>query len=246
MYLVFLPMKTSNLKILAIDTATEACSVSLNLGGTVSKQIEIAPNGHSKLVLGMVQSLLQQARLGLKQLDVLAVNVGPGSFTGLRIGIGVTQGLAYGAGLKVIPVGSLEVLAQAVPHQVVLAAIDARMQQIYYALYHKLPDGEQREIIQPGLIAPDRLVIKDQGEVVGTGSGWDSYAPVMTEAMQGTLLNWLPQQYPEASTLSTIAAARGLKNAISPLELTVCYIRNEIVNTPARVNQSAMGINQNL
>ena len=136
-------MSAAELKILAIDTATEACSVALNLHGTVTQRFEIAPNGHSKLVLDMAESLLKQCGLDLQQLDALAVDVGPGSFTGLRIGVGVAQGLAYGAGRKVIPVGSLDALAHGVFYEAsheasqatVLAAIDARMGQIYYGLY---------------------------------------------------------------------------------------------------------------
>ena len=199
-------MTAAKLNILAIDTATEACSVALNLHGVVTQQLEIAPNGHSRLVLGMAKTLLQQSELDLKQLDALAVDVGPGSFTGLRIGIGVAQGLGYGAGLKVIPVGSLEALAWAVPHRFVLAAIDARMQQIYYGLYcnppGNPPDREPQTMIKPALISPQRLVIGDEiiedriigdgdeNGIVGVGSGWDRYAPVLLEAANGPSVEW--------------------------------------------------------
>ena len=252
-------MTAAKLNILAIDTATEACSVALNLHGVVTQRLEIAPNGHSRLVLGMAKTLLQQSELDLKQLDALAVDVGPGSFTGLRIGIGVAQGLGYGAGLKVIPVGSLEALAWAVPHRFVLAAIDARMQQIYYGLYRNPPgnppDREPQTMIKPALISPQRLVIGDEiiedriigdgdeNGIVGVGSGWDRYAPVLLEAANGPvsngpvsngpMSNWLAGQYPEAATVSRLACARGLQSAVSPLRLSASYIRNDVATPSA-------------
>ena len=148
-------MTSHNLKILAIDTVTEVCSVALNLHGAVTQRLEIAA-GHSRLVLGMAQTLLRQCGLTLDQLDALAVDIGPGSFTGTRIGIGVAQGLAFGAGLKVIPVRSLEALAHAQPNETVLPAIDARMGQIYHGLY-RTPDGVLQTIGEPALAEPAQL-----------------------------------------------------------------------------------------
>lgn len=254
-------MPTTDLSILAIDTVTEACSVAVNLRGVVVQQMEIAPRGHSRIVLTMVQSLLQQHAITLQELDALAVDIGPGSFTGVRIGIGVAQGLAYGAGLSVIPVGSLETLAYAVPHSHVLPAIDARMQQIYYGLYRNSPAlpqaaqanlseqptapmppsqfspcAEPQAIIPPTLVAPQDLRInpsEPQQHIVGSGSAWDCYAPRLLESLDGVVVDWLPEQYPQAAAVSRIAAARGLQSAISPLQLTACYVRNKVVQSGA-------------
>ncbi len=249
-------MNKHNLKILAIDTATESCSVAINLGGVVTRELEIAPNGHSRLVLGMVESLLHQCDIELRQLDALAVDVGPGSFTGVRIGIGVAQGLAYGGGLLVIPVGSLEALACEVadnvrhetshetrhethdetPHEIVLSAIDARMGQVYYGLY-RCPRNRTnaaaqsmlaQPIRQPALGAPDSLAVGGEVGIIGTGSGWDRYAPIMLEVLNGSVLKWLAKRYPDAAAVSRIAAARGLPAAISPLELTAAYLRDNV------------------
>lgn len=227
----------TELKILAIDTVTEACSVALNLGGVITRQFQIAPNGHSRLVLGMVESLLQQSALDLRQLDALAVDVGPGSFTGVRIGIGVAQGLAYGAGLAVIPVGSLEALAHETARgetsdetATVLAAIDARMRQVYYGLYRK--QGESlRALIEPALAAPESLAIGNAKNIIGVGSAWDRYGTMMREALSGSVTKWLAGRYPEAAAVSRIAVARGLSGAISPLELTAAYIRDDVAKT---------------
>ena len=107
-------MSATDLNILALDTVTEACSVALLARGTVEQRFEAAANRHSRRVLGMAQEVLRARGLALRDLDALAVDVGPGAFTGARIGIGVAQGLAYGADLTVIPVNSLEALAAAV------------------------------------------------------------------------------------------------------------------------------------
>ena len=236
-------MSTAELKILAIDTATEACSVALNLHGTVTQRFEIAPNGHSQLVLDMAESLLKQCGLDLQQLDALAVDVGPGSFTGLRIGVGVAQGLAYGAGRKVIPVGSLDALAHGVFYEAsheasheasqatVLAAIDARMGQIYYGLYGR-PEKKPRTLIEPALASPESLAVGDEKTIVGAGSGWDCYAPVMLEALGGSVAKWLAGRHPEAATVSRMAAAAGLESAISPLALSAVYVRDNVAARP--------------
>lgn len=232
-------MVANSLAILAIDTVTEACSVALNLHGETTQELEIAPQGHSRLALNMVQSLLQQQGLKLNELDAVAVDVGPGSFTGVRIGLGIAQGLAYGAGLPVIAVDSLETLAYAATaeaeHRLVLPAIDARMQQVYYGLYRNQPTQtspsiELKAIIPPTLSDPQQVMLSDQrpAEIVGIGSAWDCYAAEMTEAMPGATVNWLEQRYPEAETLSKIAAQRGMQQAISPLRLVASYVRNEV------------------
>ena len=237
-------MNKTKLKILAIDTATEACSVALNLGGEITHRSEIAPKSHSKLVLGMVEFLLQQSGLELRQLDALAVDVGPGSFTGVRIGIGTAQGLAYGAGLKVVPVGSLETLAYDAAHETVLAAIDARMGQVYYGLYANpvapqagLPEAIPEAIIEPALASPQHLNVGQRSGIVGVGSGWDRYAPVLLESLNGSLnesvSKWLAGRYPDAQAVSRIAAVRGMQSACSPLELTASYIRDEVATVSA-------------
>ena len=127
------------MKLLAIDTVTEACSAALWLDGEVQERFELAPRRHTTLILPMVQQLLADSGLSLSQLDALAVDRGPGSFTGVRIGTGVVQGLAYAVDLPVVPVSSLATLAQAVwqklQHEHVLALIDARMQEVYWARY---------------------------------------------------------------------------------------------------------------
>ncbi len=255
----------TGLVILAIDTATQACSVALNLRGEITQRREIAPQGHSKLVLDMVAGLLRQAGLALKQVDIIAVDVGPGSFTGVRIGLGVAQGLAYGAGLMVAPVGSLAALAHGAAQSLAVApssaaaapllwaAIDARMQQIYHALYRHRAGAEPQPIIAPALIAPQDVGAASRAldsaardaPIIGLGSGWDRYAAIMLAALAADAAGaspeqtargraqWLPERYPQAAAVAQIAAARGRAAAIPALQLTACYIREQVAAIPA-------------
>ena len=125
------------MKLLALDTATEACSAALYIDGEIKQEYQLAPREHTRLILAMVESLLVEAGITIKQLDALAFGRGPGSFTGVRIATGAVQGMAYGADLPVVPVSTLASIAQSVhdEHQAesVLTAIDARMQAVYWA-----------------------------------------------------------------------------------------------------------------
>jgi len=126
------------MKILAIETASESCSVALSLDGVLRERSSLAPRGHAERLLPWVQELLAEAGIALQDLDAVAFSRGPGSFTSLRIGIGVAQGLAWGAGLPVVPVSSLRSAAQAaVAHgvQAAMVALDARMDEVFSGLY---------------------------------------------------------------------------------------------------------------
>ena len=127
------------MKLLAIDAATEACSVGLQIGDDILVRHEIAPRGHALRLLPMVDEVLAEASVSLNSLDGIAFDCGPGSFTGVRIGTSVTQGLAFGADLPVIPISSLAIIAQGVwldsGEKQVLSVIDARMAEVYWGHY---------------------------------------------------------------------------------------------------------------
>jgi len=132
------------MRLLALDTSTEACSVALLLDGELRMRFQVTERSHADLVLPMVESLLDEAGLGLADLDGLAFGRGPGAFTGLRIASGVVQGLALGAGLRVAPVSSLAAVAEqvpALPGEVVLACNDARMGEVYSGRFRREADG---------------------------------------------------------------------------------------------------------
>jgi tRNA threonylcarbamoyladenosine biosynthesis protein TsaB len=220
------------MKILAIDTATEACSVALLNGDEINQEIEIQPTGHSRLVLKMVDKVLVDAGVGLESLDLIAVNNGPGSFTGVRIGLGVTQGLAYGAHLPVIGVCSLEVLAVSIDSGLVMPAIDARMNQIYCSLYSVAGGYRPVEKFGPIVVRPDQIPFELEEPIFGLGSGWDAYADTIVSGIRHKEVQVMKDKYPQAKNLARVARSIGLKSTTEPCQLQASYIRNEIVQKP--------------
>src|ERR1700737_2556049 len=123
------------MRVLALDTATEACSVALLSGDEVICRFAEGGLAHAQQVLGMVEAVLAEAEVSLSMLDGIAASIGPGAFTGVRISVAVAQGLAFGAGLRVAPVTTLEALAsQAIGRgsSAALACLDARMGEVYW------------------------------------------------------------------------------------------------------------------
>lgn len=171
--------------ILAIDTATDACSVALSVGGETYVRQELAVRDNSRLILPMIDELLMETGIELPELDALACTCGPGSFTGLRIGMGVVQGLAFGASLPVLPISTLQTLAAKAIRSAglgegsaVIPCLDARMDEVYWGLYRNIGGF-------PEAIARDRL---DKPEVVG----WPSHAtdPAESEVAMGIGSGW--------------------------------------------------------
>ncbi|RRJ85141.1 tRNA (adenosine(37)-N6)-threonylcarbamoyltransferase complex dimerization subunit type 1 TsaB [Aestuariirhabdus litorea] len=162
--------------LLAIDTATEACSVALDVNGETLSEWALIPRQHSEMILPMVDRLLASAGLVLSQVDGIAFGRGPGAFTGVRIATAIVQGLAFATDKPVLPISTLAALAQQAArcHQAtrVLAAIDARMDEIYWAGYHCSDDGVV-EIIPEQVCAPEQVVLPaDTQGWMGIGTGW--------------------------------------------------------------------------
>jgi tRNA threonylcarbamoyladenosine biosynthesis protein TsaB len=215
------------LKILAIDTSTEYCSVAL-LDGEITSQGTLAGQRHSELVLPMVKRILNEAGLALTQLDGIAFGAGPGSFTGLRIACGVAQGLAFGAGLPVIGICTLEALAHEAGGRSVIAALDARMSEIYHAAYQKTAAGWQ-SISEPALCLPVDAPLVQGNDWTGCGSGFDLYDKVLLDRYLGQVRHVVRGQRPNARAMVELAAPRfttGL--GVDPAIATPLYIRNKV------------------
>lgn len=173
---------------LAIDASTEACSVALQVNKKIYSCYELCPQSHSLQLLPMVDKLLKEANITLSQCNGLIFGRGPGSFTGVRIGVGVAQGLAFAADLPVIGVSSLQAMAQLayIKHQQtkVFATIDARMGEVYNGYFeldqhnimqaHRLADQQDEAVTAPALVHQrlDKIVAMP---VYGVGTGWDAY-----------------------------------------------------------------------
>jgi len=196
-----------SIKILAIDTATEACSAALSVHGEQTECYEIAPRRHAELILGMVDQLLSSAGLQVADLDALAFGCGPGAFTGVRISAGVIQGLAFAAKLPVVPISTLATLAQGATGEYadIISAIDARMHEIYWGMYHTGPDGLVLPVRADALSRPDQIEIPAGTNWYGAGSGWESYADILRERLGDCLAGYSGDRFPRAADMIPLA-----------------------------------------
>ena len=171
------------MKVLAIDTATERCSVALRVEGALTTREVVTPRGHADLILPMVEEVLREAGLSLRQLDGIAYGRGPGAFTGVRIAIGVVQGLAFGANLSTVGISNLAAVAQQVgaagAH--ILVCMDARMQEVYWGTFEASSnDDDLIPIADERVSPPERVEIGDWMPTVAAGTGFGSY-PALRE-----------------------------------------------------------------
>ena len=222
------------MRLLALDTSTAACSVAAWGGeGLLCERLEWTGQGHSERLLPLVDAVLAEAGWRLAECDALAFGRGPGSFTALRIGIGVVQGLAFGAGLPVIPVSSLAALAQGQPAGRVLAAIDARMGQVYWAPFQRDPGGRMRPLAEEAVSDPGALDWRGEGTWLGAGSGWDQYAGVLLEALGGRVRDWRPRQAPRAAGVAALGAVELAAGRVLEAQLALPrYLRDRVARRP--------------
>lgn len=220
------------MKILALESATESCSVALLDGDAVHARSQLAPREHAALLLPMVQEVLAESGLTLSALDAIAFGRGPGSFTGVRIATGVTQGLAFAADLPVLPVSTLAALAQGALRELgaqqVAAAIDARMGEVYWGLY-RVQDGVMVLEDVEGVFAPALVPMPAEKGYTGYGSGWAAYGAVLAERCGIT--EYQDERFPQAEDLLPLAAAgwqAGL--AVSAAEAQPVYLRDQVTH----------------
>jgi len=192
------------MKLLVLDTSTEWCSAALWLDGRVQARRVLAEQRHSSLLLPMVDELLRESAIGLRQLDGIGYGAGPGSFTGLRIACAVTQGLAFGADLPVAGVSTLQSIAEQAGAERVLTVLDARMAEVYWAAYRR--DGAGwRAVSDPALALPESVSVPAGGGWVGAGNGFVALGEALRPRLaalariDGTLM-------PDAAAMAPLAA----------------------------------------
>lgn len=222
------------MKILALETSTEACSVALLCGHEILEHFEIAPRQHAAMLLPMVDRLIKQAGLQLKQLDALALGYGPGSFMGVRLAVSTAQGLAMGAQLPVVPVSSLQALAQRAWQQQAMSHIapawDARMGEIYWGAYE-----ERQGIMQPlqpdQLSAPPAIQLPGQAAWKLVGNAWQVYRADLPEVLQQDI----ELLHPNAAAVATLAAHYfALGQALPPERIEPKYLRQRVAFKPGQ------------
>lgn len=215
--------------ILAIETSTEYCSVALWHDGEVHQRCELVGQKHSEVLIPMIDDLLRATGHKLQAMDGIAFGKGPGSFTGVRIACGVAQGLALGAGVKVVGVCTLQALAEASGRDKVITALDARMGELYLAAYEKR-DGAWVEVVVPCLCRADVAPMVQGKDWSGVGSGFALGGEML--AARYALKHVDGHTFPQAAAVARLAAlefARG--NAVDAAQALPLYLRDKVALT---------------
>jgi tRNA threonylcarbamoyladenosine biosynthesis protein TsaB len=220
------------MKLLAFETATEACSVAVWVDGAVRERFEIAPRRHAALALPWAEALLAEAGVARRELDAIAVGIGPGAFTGVRLAVALAQGIALGLDLPVVPVSTLRVLAQSGPADAaqLVAAIDARMGEVYCGAFVRDADGLVSALGAERLLDPAKADFEAAAGAVGVGTGFASAGGVLGSRLGITAVH--ADVLPRASCLARLAArefAAGRFVAADALE--PAYLRDRVALT---------------
>ncbi|WP_429076624.1 tRNA (adenosine(37)-N6)-threonylcarbamoyltransferase complex dimerization subunit type 1 TsaB [Aeromonas veronii] len=223
----------NELKILAVDTATEACSAALLVGEKLFSRWEEAPRDHTRKILPMVQAVLEDAGISLSDLDAIAFGRGPGSFTGVRIGISVAQGLAFGAGVPLIGISTLAAMAQGAYRldgaEQVLTAIDARMNEVYFGRY-ELIDGRM-QLVGDEVVSDPAALVDVRGKLAGpvtcVGTGFETYGETLSGLADELAVSQV--RFPAAEDMLPLARAAWLAGEAVPVEhATPVYLRDKV------------------
>ena len=231
------------MKVLAVETSTDACSAALFIDGIVTERFELTPKEHTRLILPMIDNLMSEAGLRPQQLDALAFSCGPGSFTGVRIATGVIQGIALGADLPVVPVSTLAAIAldffdsysteqraqdNYATNPVAYTAMDARMGEIFWGVYQQDEAGLVnllgKEAVTPavGIEFPELIG-------VGVGSGWDVYKDELISRLNGLVDRCEAHHLPRASAIVRLGVRDFEKSLAVPVEQAMpVYLRDKV------------------
>lgn len=224
------------MKILAIDTSTEACSAALYMDGELIERYLVAPRKHIELLKPMVEEVMQEAEVDVNDLTGLAFGAGPGSFAGLRVACAFIQGMGAGLDIPVVPVSTLKAMAQQVldshPERTVLVILDAKMKEVYWGVYRK----EDKEVVT---VLPEKVTKIDDipnftgivglANIIGAGDGWN-VVPNWVEALKPELIE--KNVYPRAGEIALLAIddfENGM--ALDADQVSPIYLRNNIALT---------------
>ena len=190
--------------IVALETSTEYCSLAVARAGQIFERSFHAGQRHSELVLPTLRELLRQAGLEMDAIDGIVYGAGPGSFTGLRIACGIAQGLALARNLPTTGIGTLLALAEDCGGDKVIACLDARMGEVYHAVYCKR-DGKWIEMHAPALYKPDAVPMLEGDDWIGCGSGFRAHGATLERRYEGTVSRIDAQAIPDAAAMMRLA-----------------------------------------
>lgn len=220
------------MKLLAIETSTEACSAALYIDDQIKELFELTPKKHTQRILPMIDELMTEAELKPQQLDGIAFSCGPGSFTGIRIATGITHGIALGADLPVVPVSTLAALAQTFFSQnsesVAFTAMDARMGEIFWGVYQQDLQG-YAQLIDKEAVTLASTIQFPAISGVGIGTGFNVYQPQLKQALGQLLQRYETDNLPRAAAIAKLGALALANNQGLPVELAQpTYLRNKV------------------
>ena len=222
------------MKLLAFETATEACSVAIYVDGDVRERFELAPRRHAELSLPWAEQLLAEAGIAKSQLDAIAIGRGPGAFTGVRLAIAIAQGIALALDRPIVPVSTLAALAMQSDGERILASIDARMGEVYSAAFAR--DGDDLVALTTETVgAPDAVVMPaDAHAWHGVGTGFGAGEGALQHRLGPGLSAVDATALPHAADVARLAAlafARG--EALAPERVEPAYLRDNVALTIA-------------
>lgn len=220
------------MNILALDTCTEMCSVAILKEGELYEQSLLTQRGHSEKILGMLDEILARAESRLSDMDCIAFGRGPGSFTGVRVGVSVTQGIAYAANLPVVPISTLAAVAQRAidEHEAkdIAVAMDARMQEVYSALYQSV-DGFAVLVDEEQVCLPEQLGWRSEQSFFAAGTGWKEYETAMMAKFSNQITGLDSALLPTAAAIAKLAVRQVEKGHILPAEQAIpIYLRDNV------------------
>lgn len=235
------------MKLLALETATEACSIAVYVDGEVRERFEIAPRRHAELALPWAEQLLAEAGIARTQLDAIALSRGPGAFTGVRLAIALAQGIALALDRPLVPVSTLAVLAAQVPpprvtagecgcdvgaSHPILAAIDARMGEIYTGTFMHRGDRLEATSAEAMIAPADVALVGDDADWIGMGTGFAAGEGALAARLQPRFARIDAQALPHAADLARLAAvAFGRGEVVAPELVEPAYLRNNVALT---------------
>ena len=225
------------MNLLALDTSSDACSAAVWTPNGCFSRFELTPKAHTQLILPMIEEVLLEAGLALKQLEAIAFGCGPGAFTGVRIATGVAQGLALAADKRLIPISTLAAMAQQAYQthhaEQVLVALDARMGEVYWGSYG-LIDGRMQPLAAECVTAPDRAPLPSpiSSNWVGVGNGWHHYATPLRSRFADCLKDIQTDYWPNATYMAQLAIyAHQQGQWVDPELVEPVYLRNKVALT---------------
>jgi tRNA threonylcarbamoyladenosine biosynthesis protein TsaB len=227
------------MRLLALDAATENCSVALLSQGGLSERVAESGKAHAEQLLAMVADVLAEGQVALSDLDGIAASIGPGSFTGVRVSVSVAQGLAFGAGLRVLAVSTLEALAlRALEERApgtpgnAIACLDARMREVYWGCF--AADAARGVIATTtARVSAPELVAVPPSRHTGIGRGFAAY-PAIGQLPGIELPAGADATLPRAREFLRLGALRfSLGEFLDPAELQPLYLRDKVAETEA-------------